>query len=668
MIKKIIEIDAGKGSSKYTSIESDKILGVVDYAVDVHLKNKTYEYGVFDPKNSFIFGAGPLAGSKMPGTHRLIIVGRSPVVETLFLSTIGGAALPLYKTGVDLVKIEGKCDKPSVVVIKNISGKSSVRFYPIEFDSLMKIYSKDDSGIYALHEYVVGKYKDEFLKNKIYLDFRVLAVGPSALYTNMGAINTMVVRNGNIVRGSDGWAGRGGFGSVLMRAHNVVAIVYGGDRDDRVFGPKNLKDMDDVNKIFMDNLGANMTDSARKSTEKYRYVEKYNSGGTFGVNMSTIGSWLPMFNWSSIHLPRAKRNELYETLVKDHYLKQFNEETIDTKNWRTCGEPCPAVCKKYKGDKKKDYEPYEALGPNCGIFDQRAAEKIAGAVEGMGFDAICFGNIVSFVLESMQKGLLTMDEVGVEVMPNFDPMTFKMDDSNKHADIGAKLAYDVAYQKTDFAKLFAHGMRSAVKKLDELYPDRVNGLRFSDLANYVPYGMDGYIAPCQYWVPGFYIPLQMPGKFYTYYGNEFYPPKVLGKMSAERSVKELFSGNSGICRFHRGWSEKLVGTLINEGYGIKMDYYEHCRQVLKDLKDYDLKAGVVPTFWETKKVIEVIRTYLTEARDVFGTNPEIDEWIRRFDEDEMKAAKAYWHELLLGVNEVINWGDIEHLKMDYAWN
>ncbi len=37
---------------------------------------------------------------------------------------------------------------------------------------------------------------------------------------------------------------------------------------------------------------------------------------------------------------------------------------------------------------KKDYEPYQALGPQCGIFDQRAAEQLVGLADQLGFDAI----------------------------------------------------------------------------------------------------------------------------------------------------------------------------------------------------------------------------------------------------------------------------------------
>jgi glyceraldehyde-3-phosphate dehydrogenase (ferredoxin) len=44
---------------------------------------------------------------------------------------------------------------------------------------------------------------------------------------------------------------------------------------------------------------------------------------------------------------------------------------------------------------KRSTKPYEALGPNSGIFDQRAAEKAVKEVEVMGFDAIAFGNMGS---------------------------------------------------------------------------------------------------------------------------------------------------------------------------------------------------------------------------------------------------------------------------------
>lgn len=84
------------------------------------------------------------------------------------------------------------------------------------------------------------------------------------------------------------------------------------------------------------------------------------------------------FNYRTIYWREDERKAFHQKFIRDHYLKQFNEETIQKKQQKTCGEPCAAVCKKMNGIYKKDYEPYQALGPLCGIFDQRAAEMLAG--------------------------------------------------------------------------------------------------------------------------------------------------------------------------------------------------------------------------------------------------------------------------------------------------
>ncbi|MEZ4566121.1 MAG: aldehyde ferredoxin oxidoreductase C-terminal domain-containing protein [Desulfobacterales bacterium] len=43
---------------------------------------------------------------------------------------------------------------------------------------------------------------------------------------------------------------------------------------------------------------------------------------------------------------------------------------------------------------KKDYEPYRALGPLCGVFDSDA-EKLNHRLDMYGFDTISAGGVVS---------------------------------------------------------------------------------------------------------------------------------------------------------------------------------------------------------------------------------------------------------------------------------
>ncbi|MHC4582100.1 MAG: aldehyde ferredoxin oxidoreductase C-terminal domain-containing protein, partial [Planctomycetota bacterium] len=126
-------------------------------------------------------------------------------------------------------------------------------------------------------------------------------------------------------------------------------------------------------------------------TAKYRFDPKFQTGGTFGVNYSTLKGSMLSFNYRSIYLPEAERLSIHDKFVAKHYLAQFNRETIETKQQKNCGEPCVAVCKKLHGEYKKDYEPYQTMGPLCGVFDQRAAEKLTHHADMYGFDAISVG-------------------------------------------------------------------------------------------------------------------------------------------------------------------------------------------------------------------------------------------------------------------------------------
>ncbi len=98
-------------------------------------------------------------------------------------------------------------------------------------------------------------------------------------------------------------------------------------------------------------------------------------------------------------------------------LKRFDEETIETKQQRNCGEPCSAMCKKMNNEFKKDYEPYQTMGPLCGIFDQRAAEKLNHKADMYGFDAISVGGVLSWLMECLSKNLLKPNELGVSKLP-----------------------------------------------------------------------------------------------------------------------------------------------------------------------------------------------------------------------------------------------------------
>jgi glyceraldehyde-3-phosphate dehydrogenase (ferredoxin) len=163
----------------------------------------------------------------------------------------------------------------------------------------------------------------------------------------------------------DTWAGRGGLGSKMLQQHGIAAVIYGGTVADEDFRDRSVADQ-----WFQDKYQKKLSAKDLESTVKYRYDPKFDTGGTFGVNYATIGGRLLAFNYTSIYLSEAERKEIHEKFILNHYLRQFNEETIRPAA-ACCGEPCSAVCKKTDEFKRTTNLPDH--GTPCGIFDQRGA-------------------------------------------------------------------------------------------------------------------------------------------------------------------------------------------------------------------------------------------------------------------------------------------------------
>lgn len=616
-MKKAIYIDVRKKKFK---IEEVDYFGPVDFAVDHH------------HPELFTFGCGPLVATNIPGSHRLIFVNHSMLWDDLYISTLSGAAIELFKFGVYQVIIEGKADKYSILKLKD--GKCN--FIEIPKKNLEKIFTgyKKKKGTHALQQYVYDKFAKEYLKNKS--RFRILTVGPAALKTNFGAICSTLIQGGKFVEGMDSWAGRGGFGSVLTQKHKVVAIIFGGNyEEDSVF-----HDFKRINELFMKVFNKPMSQVVMDATTKYRYDDTLKTGGTFGVNFTTLQDWFLSFNWTSVYMSDDVRTRLYEKMIKNFYLKQFNEEVIKPKSFSTCGEPCSAVCKKMYKKYKKDYEPYEANGPNLGVFDQRAAEKLVYRVDELGFDAIEIGNMVSWIMEMIDKNVIDKRVFGIKKKPKFELKHFdKVKDSAHNATLGMEILEMLISEK---GELFANGIRQAAKKL---------GKAAMDLAVYTPNRTNGCITPCMYWVPAFFAPIPIQGKFLSDYSTDFKPPFEFGRSCAERFIKELYSDNSGICRFHRKWSEKIIQVLVNDLFNLNIDYYNHHKNLAKKINNLNKTRG--EHCWESKKVIDIIHQYLEKLYRADKKNKILELWVTKFRQNPRSAAKQYWDEILKGFESII---------------
>ncbi len=172
---------------------------------------------------------------------------------------------------------------------------------------------------------------------------RILATGPASEVTDFGAICSVPMQNGKL-SSVDTWAGRGGFGSKMLQQHNIAAVIYGGTFVDQDFRDRKVADQ-----WFENKYNKKMAAKDIEATAKYRFEENFGTGGTFGINYTTLKGKMLSFNYRSIFMDEESRIEIYQKFIVNHYLKQFNQETIENKLQKTCGEPCVAVCKKMWG-------------------------------------------------------------------------------------------------------------------------------------------------------------------------------------------------------------------------------------------------------------------------------------------------------------------------------
>lgn len=615
--QKVLFIDAATGFYRINRYKIGDFFGPID--LGLHLTGRF---------RSLNFGTGLLAGSIFPGSNRLFFTGFSPCWGGFFVSSMGGAGLVFDNLGINMVTLVGKSPTPSILYLNRVHGEEiEVKLVPVD---VHHVWKEGRRGVYSLMDHTYEQFRDSYEN-----DPRILAVGPAAHSTDFGAIGSVPIVKGKITF-VDTWAGRGGFGSKMLQEHGIASIIYGGTFIEEDFRNRKVAD-----EWFQNKYSKKMAAKDLEATTKYRFDPKFGTGGTFGVNYATLSGRIIAFNYSSIYMDEAERLDIHERLIVNHYLKQFNEETIKTKQQRTCGEPCAAVCKKMHGKFKKDYEPYQTMGPLCGIFDQRAAEKLNHHADMYGFDAISVGGVLSWLMECMSKKYLSPKELGVSSYPVFSVKDFSIESDSMHnADLGVELL-DAIIEKRGILNL-AEGARKFGRRLS-----REKGKQILDLFIYNAFGRKGWMVPNQYWTPGVLSPMAIMGKYYMHYGADFLPPRELGRKNAERFRQELILDNLGFCRFHRNWAEDMLPDIVESLYGLKTQFLNKIAITASRINSRNASV-----FWESERNFDYIYTFMKRKQTVDGEqSPELLKWIEYFEKNKQEAALNFWYEMHKGIHE-----------------
>lgn len=581
--------------------------------------------------NSLNIGTGIFAGSILPGSNRLIFTGFSPSWGGFYISSMGGAGLEFNNLGINILAIVGKTPQPSLLKLKRDHGEEiQVDIIPLD---AKKIWRTGEKGVYSMLQYVLTEYGSDYESNP-----RVLACGPAAAETDFGGICSVPVRKRKLLH-VDTWAGRGGFGSKMYQEHGLASVIYGGTHLEEDFRDRKVADQ-----WFKDKYDQILAVKDFEATTKYRFDPKFKTGGTFGVNFAGIGGRLMTFNYRSIYFSEDERLKIHKEFILDHYLKQFNEETIEKKQQKNCGEPCAAVCKKMNAKFKKDYEPYQTMGPLCGIFDQRAAEKLVRYADMLGFDAISIGGVLAWFMDCAVEGLLSKEELGISELPVFDHTKFDIvRDSEHNAKIGIELLDSIIESKGVLD--LSEGARKFGRRIS-----RQKGKKILDKFVYVAFARKGWMVPNQYWTPGVLSPMAIMGKYYMYYGNEFFLPRDLGELAAERFRSELIMDNLGTCRFHRGWAEEMLPDILGKIYGLKDEFLNNIKMTASRINSRN--AGI---FWESKRDLDLIKTFLTRKIEIEQSNEQgLIDWSEKFKQDLYESGLEFWYEMHKGIQQSLN--------------
>jgi len=357
MSKKVLEVDLSNESfSIFTVPDADIKMYLGGKGLGLKLIYDRITPGI-DPlgeENIIAFMTGALLGTGAPCSSRFSAVTKTPLTGIMAASSCGGPFGEHLKTaGWDGILIKGKSKTPVYLEI-SVDG--------VEFKDAKDFWGKDAMSA-----------QDE--------------LGKKGGMVVIGQAGENLVRAANIVSGYR-YLGRAGMGAV-MGAKNLKAIIAVGKACKIV--PKKEVEFDKLKKKALKYIKSSpFTGDAYKNYGTASHVDPINTDGILPVNNFTKGMHKDAYKLSG------------EQMQARHDTKHF-----------TC-KHCAILCgKKGTFDGKKrvvpEYETVTLLGANIGVFDPVKISEWNELCGKYGMDTISVGNIIAWVIEATEKGLVKSD-------------------------------------------------------------------------------------------------------------------------------------------------------------------------------------------------------------------------------------------------------------------
>ncbi|MDY6835560.1 MAG: aldehyde ferredoxin oxidoreductase family protein [Chloroflexota bacterium] len=372
---KILEVDLTNNMLGQTIIPSEVMhdfIGGSGLAAKLFLDRVSPGIDPLSPENTLFIVAGPLVGTKVPGSARFTVCAKSPLTNIWGESSCGGSFGPeLKQAGYDGIAVSGCSDKPVYLAI--LDGDVEIR-------DAAEIWGRDIyETVDILKEKVTGSKAP-----------RILAIGPAG---------ERLVKYAAIGNDKTDFAGRCGLGAV-MGSKNLKAIAIIG-----------------TGKII---LKKNTEFEARRA-EVFEKVK----GGLFSLMLKDHGTDVGMVAGERRGDVPAKNwflGENFDICSKIDGITMSQKYLV-----KSHGCPaCPIACKRVVEVKEGPYQVSQGPGPEyetCASFgsmlmidDLPAIIRMNELCNRYGLDTISCGSTISFAMDCYEKGLITKEVTdGIEL-------------------------------------------------------------------------------------------------------------------------------------------------------------------------------------------------------------------------------------------------------------
>ena len=122
---------------------------------------------------------------------------------------------------------------------------------------------------------------------------------------------------------------------------------------------------------------------------------------------------------------------------------------------------------------------------------------------------------------------------------------------------------------------------------------------------------------------------------------------ALRRKNVERFVYELYSENTGACRFHRKWTEDLIDEIVVSHFDLPgLNYWDMNFKLAQAIHDHQSVRSVP---WESERVVDIIFGFLENWERDGLKDPDLTHWLERFRSDKLRAARDFWNEMYVGM-------------------